>query len=444
LTKPCLKGEQLSIRISEDEILAEILDCQNVLYERFTLSKGSSLVRMLDLKERISKFWQTKGPWSMALLGKGYFEFVFSSLDDLSAVRSIGAWNLSPGFLRTFGWTADFNPHKVQQTIAQTWIRLHGLFREYWRKKTLFEIAGALGTHLALDEATSKRTFGHYARVLIEVDLTLELRERILVERKDFDFYVDVEFQKLPPFCKSCQIVGHSVKNCKYQIPKVQPFIKPITSTVEKVDAVIIPPTCTLNKMADHNKTVVEIDPLIDDIIRYREVTNVMFVGLNHEEEVPNISVGVVSEQNLQVDDFVLAETQREDQHHNKFPNMLIVGPWGDAVTDADYIQDSHSSQENFGRSMVVTNPNLSNFSSNVIHDMQVLGLVPNDAQQVTEFLSQSWSNMAQNDESVDLGGNTNQPFQLVVPRKAKSRLKKQQTEANKGFKVSASNRTPR
>ncbi|RHN57137.1 hypothetical protein MtrunA17_Chr5g0437141 [Medicago truncatula] len=198
-----------------------------------------------------------------------------------------------------------------------------------------------------------------------------------------------------------------------------------------------------LKKVIDYNTTVVEIGPLIDDI-RSREVTNVRFVGLNHEEEVPNISVEVVSEQTLQVDYFVLAETQNDDQRHNKFPDMLIVGPWDDAVTDADYIQDSPSSQEDFGRSMVVTNPNLSNFSSNVIHDMQVLGLVPNDAQQVTEFLSESRSNMAQNDESVDLGGNTNQPFQPVVPRKSKRRLKKQQTEANKGFKIGASNCTPR
>jgi len=151
--------------------------------------------------------------------------------------------DLSSGFLRTFAWAADFNPHEVQQTIALTWIRLHGLAREYWCKKPLFEIAGALGTPLALDEATSKRTFSHYARVLLEVDLTLEMRERILIERKVFDFYVDVEFEKLPPFCNSCQIVGHSVKNCKYQISKVQPIIKPTASTIEKVDVVIIPPT---------------------------------------------------------------------------------------------------------------------------------------------------------------------------------------------------------
>jgi len=69
-------------------------------------------------------------------------------------------------------------------------------------------------------------------------------------------------------------------------------------------------------------------------------------------------------------DDSVMAETYREDQHHNKFSDMYIVGPLDDAVTDVDYIQVSPSSQEDFGRSIVVTNPNLSNFSSNVTHDM--------------------------------------------------------------------------
>jgi hypothetical protein len=51
---------------------------------------------------------------------------------------------------------------------------------------------------------------------------------------------------------------------------------------------------------------------------------------------------------------------------------------------------------------------------------------------------------MAQNDERVDLVGNKNQPFQPVVLKKSKSKLKKQQTEANKGFKEGASNRTLR
>jgi len=134
-------------------------------------------------------------------------------------IRPIGSWNLSSGFLRTFAWTANFNPHTVQQTVAQTWIHLHGLAREYWWPVILFEIAGVVGTTLALDEVTKKRTFGHFARVLIDIDITLDLHERIIVERKDFDFYVDVEYEKLPSFCNSCKIIRHSFKNCKYQIP---------------------------------------------------------------------------------------------------------------------------------------------------------------------------------------------------------------------------------
>lgn len=67
----------------------------------------------------------------------------------------------------------------------------------------MFEIPGALRTHLTLDKATKKRTFGHFARVLLEVYLTSDMRERILIEKKDFDFYADVEYEKLTTFCNS-------------------------------------------------------------------------------------------------------------------------------------------------------------------------------------------------------------------------------------------------
>jgi len=48
----------------------------------------------------------------------------------------------------------------------------------------------------------------------------------------------------------------------------------------------------------------------------------------------------------------------------------------------------------------------LSNFILYVIHDMQVLWLVSTETQQAMNFLSESWTNMIQNDEIVDLDGN--------------------------------------
>jgi len=69
--------------------------------------------------------------WSGCQSGDQLETWVCHYMNDLSAVRSIGSWNLSSSFLETFAWTADFNPHTVHQTIAQTWIHLHGLARDY-------------------------------------------------------------------------------------------------------------------------------------------------------------------------------------------------------------------------------------------------------------------------------------------------------------------------
>jgi hypothetical protein len=106
---------------------------------------------------------------------------------------------------------------------------------------------------------------------------------------------------------------------------------------------------------------------------------------------------------------------------------LICVGPWCDAVTNMDYGNDhtlDESEQEYLGTniSVVGTDPNLSNFSTNIIHDMQVLGLVPSAAQQTMDFLSDSWANMGQNNESVDLARDTGQPFQLVIPRRRRAR----------------------
>lgn len=79
----------------------------------------------------------------------------------------------------------------------------------------MFEIGGGIGTPIALDEATMKRSFGHFARILIEINLNLELRDKILVEREAYAFFVEIEYERLPSFCSSCQTIGHSNGNGK-------------------------------------------------------------------------------------------------------------------------------------------------------------------------------------------------------------------------------------
>jgi hypothetical protein len=46
------------------------------------------------------------------------------------------------------------------------------LQQEYRLDKTLCEIANVIGTHLTIDTTTQNHTFRHYARILVDLDLS--------------------------------------------------------------------------------------------------------------------------------------------------------------------------------------------------------------------------------------------------------------------------------
>lgn len=77
-----------------------------------------------------------------------------------------------------------------------------------------------------MDECTAKKLRVSYARVLIEIDITLELKKQILIkDRKGNSITQQVEYKWQPMFCKKCNKLGH---DCALQPPKAagQPPIR--------------------------------------------------------------------------------------------------------------------------------------------------------------------------------------------------------------------------
>jgi len=57
------------------------------------------------------------------------------------------------------------------------------------------------------------RSFGHYVRVLVDMNLAEKLRYRLLVERKGYAFFVDLDYENFPDFCSHCNITSHHFDN---------------------------------------------------------------------------------------------------------------------------------------------------------------------------------------------------------------------------------------
>lgn len=78
-------------------------------------------------------------------LGNGFFEFFFSSSDDMRRVWANDLRILKPDILRFFSWTPDFNPYALKITHAKNWLCIFGLPRECWSPKILFSISRGVG-----------------------------------------------------------------------------------------------------------------------------------------------------------------------------------------------------------------------------------------------------------------------------------------------------------
>ncbi|XP_058763484.1 uncharacterized protein LOC131636917 [Vicia villosa] len=391
LPQACVKGDRLAITIPEEEYKLGVEACKHHLHGRVVWSKGATPLTVVNLKSKLMTMWPSIEKWGITSLGKGFFEFAFSSLEDVQRVRSVSTWSLPQGILKLFPWTKDFTPATLKQTSAQVWIRIHGLSQEYWRPRILFAIASSVGTPICIDSASNKsafeRPFGHFVRVLVDLDMTKELSYKILVERIGFAFFVDIEYEKLPDFCTFCCCIGHSFNNCKRKEVK-----KDLSKENEKrngKDASI--PVITKNTESDKvvvsNGTNPECSNPLPDVVPPRS-------QLAENQENGNTEEGII---------VVSSKSGTSNEEDNKSESEYV-----DATQVVEFVPETQ--------------------------------IDPAHKAQVTNFLRDSWDNMAENEKDDDNGVDLfpDKDFQLVLNKKRRN--KKALSLTNTRLKPSTNN----
>lgn len=79
-------GDTVRVKISQDEYESGIAACRCNLYGRLTLHKGDSPLTTQALKQKLCNLWPYLRNWNLTPLGKGFYEFNFSSIDDMHRV----------------------------------------------------------------------------------------------------------------------------------------------------------------------------------------------------------------------------------------------------------------------------------------------------------------------------------------------------------------------
>lgn len=66
--------------------MASLEGCKTRLNGRLLLSKGDTPLKIDALRIKLQNLWKPAGKWGLVSLGKGYYEFSFSSIDDLRRI----------------------------------------------------------------------------------------------------------------------------------------------------------------------------------------------------------------------------------------------------------------------------------------------------------------------------------------------------------------------
>ncbi|PNX83937.1 hypothetical protein L195_g039987 [Trifolium pratense] len=164
-------------------------------------------------------------------------------------------------------WTPEFTLKDDLLRVLPIWVTFPQLPLIFWGEKSIGKIASALGKPMMTDECTAKKLRVSYARVLIEIDVTTELKNCITIrDPKGNKIQQRVEYEWKPPFCTKCNKVGHECKVNKQQTKKQPEQIKQVWTTKPDKNIVTPPPEITNDTSGIHGENAEARDKVNESV----------------------------------------------------------------------------------------------------------------------------------------------------------------------------------
>ncbi|CAK8532711.1 unnamed protein product [Lathyrus sativus] len=204
---PKIIDGEMEIQIEEEDVEKEVKFWESAL---IMYALGVDL-RMNAVKQFLSKNWNFVKLPDMFYNEEGFFILRFQSFQDKDLVLIKGSYSIRNRPMMLREWKPDFSMNKDMMRTVPLWVKLPQLPLHLWGAWSLSKIGSALGTPLVTDECTTNKLRVSYARILVEIDITQELKTHILIrDEKGARLHQPIEYEWKPLYCQHCQKMGHN------------------------------------------------------------------------------------------------------------------------------------------------------------------------------------------------------------------------------------------
>ncbi|CAK8577790.1 unnamed protein product [Lathyrus sativus] len=226
---PNIVNGEIEILIEDTDVVEklEFWDNASIL---FALGQNLSMNAVRIFME---KTWNFVAMPELYYNDEGYFVLRFKNNEDKEKIMEQGPYFIygKPIFLRY--WTTDFEIKEDLLHVLPLWITLPNLPLHLGGEKSISKITSAVGKPITTDKCTAKKLRISYARVLVEVDITQKMRDKVCI--KDHNGRIleqKIEYEWKPVYCQSCLRISHdcTLKKNAQQKPPPTKLWKPINS----------------------------------------------------------------------------------------------------------------------------------------------------------------------------------------------------------------------
>lgn len=165
------------------------------------------------LNNIISSSWKCDA--TLSIHESGWLVYKFKNIDDKLAVLANGPYLIYGRPLILKAMPEYFSFGKDEMACVPVWVKFPNLPLKCWSPRCLAKIASKLGTPIQSDQLTCNMLRISYARVLVELDLRVDLKSSIAINLPNgTTLNQPVIYETLPRFCTLCKVLGHKTGAC--------------------------------------------------------------------------------------------------------------------------------------------------------------------------------------------------------------------------------------
>ena len=204
------------------EIPAELLDDSEPLWKCFLVGYFMSEAPHIgSIHATVNRLWAQPGRKSridVQFIGKTTVLFRIEDAGTRHRVLSRKFWHISEAPLMVGVWNPETASSPPDLSAMPLWVDLVNVLGYLYSKKGLSFLSRTAGKFIKLHPHTERCIRMDVARVLVEVDLTKPLPNKIRFKDKHgVDVLITISYPWLPPKCLSCAKWGHVERNCQVQ-----------------------------------------------------------------------------------------------------------------------------------------------------------------------------------------------------------------------------------